>query len=91
MLTPLVKGCFSGIRYLKLLINKLLQTTYVINYKIKIENIRYYKKKYIYKKFFFLDLPAAVHIYYILANVTKKNLEEKKKNSIKYNIQFNLL
>ena len=80
MLTPLVKGCFSGIRYLKLLINKLLQTTYVINYKIKIENLRYYKKNvYIYKKFnFFLDLLAAVHIYYILANVTK-NLEEKKK------------
>ena len=82
MLTPLVKGCFSRIRYLKLLINKLLQTTYVNNYKIKLENIRYYKKKmyiYIYKKFnFFLDLLAAVHIYYILANVTR-NLEEKKK------------
>ena len=81
MLTPLVKGCFSRIRYLKLLINKLLQTTYVINFKIKIENIRYYKKNvYIYKnlKFFFLDLLAAVHIYYILANVTR-NLEEKKK------------
>ena len=83
MLTPLVKGCFSGIRYLKLLINKLLQTTYVINYKIKIENIKYYKKKMcIYIRnliFFFLDLLAAVHIYYILAIVTK-NLEEEKKN-----------
>ena len=89
MFTPLVKGCFSEIRYLKLLIRKLLQTTYVINYKIRIENIRYYRKKN--KKFiFFLNLPAAVQIYNILANVTKL-FRRRKKNLNKYNIQLNLL
>ena len=51
------------------------------------ENIRYYEEKkkmytYIRNLIFFLDLLAAVRIYYILANVTKIQKKKKKFNKI---------